>query len=215
MPARRRRQPSRRKHAAVALARYRPIFTWAAQCTGHGLDNQFGLAHRAVTKRPSRCTTAGPAATTCRPPRRVLVPSAASQAGSQGRGSRAHVRPLGRSSGQRPAARRGTCGLGTGAEGGASLTSSRSRRATGTPPLPPSLAVVFHNYSSRRRATERVGMKAGTGKSRPDRRRIPYKPIGYHISRKNRKREKIRENLIVAGTETVVVFSRPFSRFPY
>ena len=47
------------------------------------------------------------------------------------------------------AARRGTCGLGTGAEGGASLTSSRSRRATGTLPaaLPPSLLGSFPRSS--------------------------------------------------------------------
>ena len=34
---------------------------------------------------------------------------------------------------------------------------------------------------------QHVGMKAGTGKSRTDRHRIPYKPIGFRFDRKNRK----------------------------
>jgi hypothetical protein len=44
---------------------------------------------------------------------------------------------------------------------------------------------------------------------------IPCKPIGYHISRKNRKRKKILENPTVAGGKTVGMFFLPFLRFPF
>ena len=62
-----------------------------------------------------------------------------------------------------------------------------------------------------RAATTRV--ENGTGKSCPDRLRLPFKPTV------NRFREKIGkwENKTGkrAGTGTVGVFSRPFSRFPF
>ena len=58
-------------------------------------------------------------------------------------------------------------------------------------------------------------MKAGTGKSRTDRHRIPYKPIVFRFCRKNRKQESSREIRLGTGTKSGRRFSRPNSRIPY
>jgi hypothetical protein len=60
-----------------------------------------------------------------------------------------------------------------------------------------------------------AGMKAGTGKSRTDRHRIPRKPTVTRFSRKNRKTGKKYRNSAGTGTGTVGAVSRPYSRFPY
>ena len=56
-----------------------------------------------------------------------------------------------------------------------------------------------------------IRVENGTGKTRPDRLRLPFKPTV------NRFREKIGkwENKTGKRAGTVGVFSRPFSRFPF
>ena len=60
-----------------------------------------------------------------------------------------------------------------------------------------------------------VGMKAGTGKSRTDRHRIPIFPIECRIFGKKRNQEKIRENSAKSGSKSVGDFSWPNSRIPF
>ena len=60
-------------------------------------------------------------------------------------------------------------------------------------------------------ATGRV--ENGTGKSRPDRLRLPFKPTVNRFREKMGKWENKTGKR--AGTRTVGVFSRPFSRFPF
>ena len=53
------------------------------------------------------------------------------------------------------------------------------------------------------------------GKSRPDRLRLPFKPTVNRISEKMEKWENKTGKRAGTETGTVVVFSRPFSRFPF
>ena len=55
----------------------------------------------------------------------------------------------------------------------------------------------------------------GTGKSRPDRLRLPFKPTINCFCEKMGKWENKRGKRAGTGTGTVGVFSRPFSRFPF
>ena len=52
-----------------------------------------------------------------------------------------------------------------------------------------------------------IRVENGTGKSRPDRHRIPLILSRYRFCRKNRKTGKIRENPAKLGAEAVQVFS--------
>ena len=55
----------------------------------------------------------------------------------------------------------------------------------------------------------------GTGKSRPDRLRLPFKPTVNRFREKMGKWENKTGKRAGTGTGTVGVFSRPFSRFPF
>ena len=55
----------------------------------------------------------------------------------------------------------------------------------------------------------------GTGKSRPDRLRLPFKPTVNRFRKKMGKWENKTGKRAGTGTGTVGVFSRPFSRFPF
>ena len=55
----------------------------------------------------------------------------------------------------------------------------------------------------------------GTGKSRPDRLRLPFKPTVNRFREKMGKWENKTGKRAGTGTETVGVFSRPFSRFSF
>ena len=67
----------------------------------------------------------------------------------------------------------------------------------------PRLALVYYRVEN------------GTGKSRPDRLRLPFKPTVNRFREKIGKWENKTGKRAGTGTGTVGVFSRPFSRFPF